>query len=144
MFRTDCGYLKKGLTSGDTHISRLCGENGYPFLALADPDGTAASIFNIEHKNFIRQILENVSNHPQLARYHKTCNLIPVSSFRESFFNNVGGANTLLPSELLIDENGVLVDIMRAEKSIESMMMGRITQSLLFGTKQSDVQGEKK
>ena len=41
------------------------------------------------------------------------------------------GAGNLLPSEFLIDEEGKLVDIMRATKSNEHMSAERISEFLL-------------
>eukprot|EP00956_Cyclotella_meneghiniana_P038476 scaffold154906_cov23-Cyclotella_meneghiniana.AAC.1 len=51
------------------------------------------------------------------------------------------GAATCLPTELLINEHGVLIDILRAQNAVESMTMDRISHFLLFGTRLPDVKG---
>ena len=42
------------------------------------------------------------------------------------------GASTLLPSEFLIDERGILVDVMRSKKASDTMAVDRIS-NFLFG-----------
>ena len=68
----------------------------------------------------------------ELVRYHKTCNLMPPAGIQEAFFN-AKGANALIPSELLIDEHGVLVDIFRSDKILDTMAMEGILHFLLLG-----------
>jgi len=122
VFRTDVAYLNKGLAGSDAPIRRNTGVfmNSYPFLALADPDGEAASTFKVDRKGSMKVIsfLNAV---------------ITPSIFREIYLNGVKGGDTLLPSEFLIDENGVLVDILRAKSKRETMRMERISHFLLFG-----------
>ena len=48
------------------------------------------------------------------------------------------------PAEFLIDENGVLVDILWARKSTEFMAMERIQQFLLSGEKEKYLQNRQK
>ena len=120
VFRTDVEYLKKGLAGSDAPIRRLSGVHCYPFLALADPNGSAASTFKVDRKGDMkyRAFLKAV---------------VTPSIFREIYLNGVNGGDTLLPSEFLIDENGVLIDVMRAKKKSEFMTMERISSFLLLG-----------
>eukprot|EP00956_Cyclotella_meneghiniana_P005292 scaffold6625_cov21-Cyclotella_meneghiniana.AAC.4 len=50
----------------------------------------------------------------------------------------MAGAATCLPTELLINEHGVLIDILRAQNAVESMTMDRISHFLLLGTRLPD------
>ena len=49
---------------------------------------------------------------------------------------NTPGAANLLPSEFLIDENGVVVDILRAKKASDTMALDRITNFLIASEKE--------
>jgi len=124
VFRTDIELLRKGLADTNAPIRRLSGidVNAYPFLALADPDGTAASTFKVDKKEVLK-----------MNTFLKA--MVAPSVFREVYLSGVKGGDTLLPSEFLIDENGVLVDVMRARKKREFMTMDRITSFLLLGQK---------
>jgi len=124
VFRTDIEQLRKGLADTNAPIRRLSGIdiNAYPFTALADPDGAAASTFKVDKKEALK-----------INTFLKA--MVAPSVFREVYLSGVKGGDTLLPSEFLIDENGVLVDVMRARKKRESMTMDRITSFLLLGQK---------
>ena len=121
VFRTSVEYLKQGLQGSDAPIRRHTGLNSgscCPFLALADPDGNAAAIFRV-HKQ--RSLM--------VRSFFKA--IVTPSIFREIYLNGVRGGDTLLPSEFLIDEDGLLVDLLRARKKTESMALGRINDFLL-------------
>ena len=121
VFRTSVEYLKQGLQGIDAPIRRHAGINSMsccPFLALADPDGNAATTFRV-HKQFSLKA----------RSFFKA--IVTPSIFREIYLNGVRGGDTLLPSEFLIDEDGVLVDLLRARKKTESMALGRINDFLL-------------
>jgi len=128
VFRTDIEELRKGLADSDAPIRRLSGIdiNAYPFLALADPDGTAASKFKVDKKEGLN-----------MNTFLKA--MVTPSVFREVYLSGTKGGDTLLPSEFLIDENGVLVDVMRARKKRECMTMDRISSFLLFGQQHPSV-----
>jgi peroxiredoxin len=120
VFLTNEEILHDGLTNKNSPIPRLCDGNLYPFLALADPDGRAASSFklgnqsvpaNIRIRKVLFMIMKKRSTHPRL----------PLPNFA--------------PAEFLIDENGVLVDILQATKAWESMTMERIQHFLLTDQK---------
>ncbi len=118
VFLTDKDLLHDGLTNKNAPIPRLCNDSLYPFLALADPNGKAASSFRLGNKSIIptpRQIAF------KLARR---------KSNKQQIFPPLPLAN-FLPAEFLIDENGVIVDILRARKATECMAMERIQQFLL-------------
>lgn len=122
VFRTDVEYLKKGLDGSDAPIRHYSGVsvNCYPFLALADPNGKAASIFKVEKKGAMK-----------FVSFLKA--IVTPSIFREIYTNGVKGGDTLLPSEFLIDEDGILVDVLRARTKKETMPMERISSFLLIG-----------
>ena len=115
VFLTSEDILHDGLTNKNAPIPRLCDGALYPFLALADPDGQAASVFklgnkssaNLKIRKFLIKILEKRSTHPHL----------PLPNFS--------------PAEFLIDVNGVLVDILYTKKATEFMAMERIQKFLL-------------
>lgn len=121
VFRTDQYHLKKGLASSGP-IAELSGETRYPFIALADPNGSAASAFQVKSKGRLKRLVDNSCTIPKLI-FH------PVV-MREGFLK---GGISLLPSEFLIDENGVLVDVLRSKKEGEWMKMDRIKSFLLLG-----------
>lgn len=136
VFRTDREWLQKSLTSEDAPICRLCNGVVYPFIPLADPDGKAADLFCVEHKSKILHMIDFLSVRRELMKYHNTRHISSSTSRLEK--RSIPGAGTILPSELLIDENGVLIDILRAHKNKDSMTMDRISYFLLFGQKLPD------
>jgi peroxiredoxin len=120
VFLTNKEVLHDGLTNKNAPIPRLCDDSIYPFLALADPDGKAASAFRLGTKSiFPRSRREIVFQYQRRRANSKVFPPLPVSNF--------------LPAEFLIDENGVLVDTLRAKKATEVMAMERI-QEFLLGT----------
>ena len=132
VFRTKQGWLKQGLTSEDAPIARLCDGTTYPFLPLADPDGEAGAVFNVNNKSKLNHIISLASIRGEVMKYHGTASLsTPTSRLERKSI----GARTLIPSEFLIDEHGVLVDVLRPEKYGETMAMDRISYFLLFGKK---------
>ena len=138
VFRTKQEWLKKGLTSEDAPIARLCNGITYPFLPLADPDGKAGAAFNVNNKSKLNHLLSLASIRGEVMKYHGTSSLSTPASRLE---RKSVGARTLIPSELLIDEHGVLVDILRPEKYGETMTMDRISYFLLFGKKLPEENG---
>ena len=118
VFLTDKDILHDGLTNKNAPIPRLCDDSLYPFLALADPNGEAASSFRLGNKSILptpRQIAFKVARR---------------NSNKKQIFPPLPLRN-FLPAEFLIDENGVIVDILRARKASEYMAMERIQQFLL-------------
>ena len=116
-------------------IARICDANDcgncYPFLALADPSGDVASKFKADHHvNPLALFYSFVRGVPEINRIFGTCNPIPVSLLPETV-----RAYTFIPSELLIDENGILVDMLTAHTLYETMNFKRISHFLLYGTK---------
>lgn len=120
VFRTDVENLRQNMTDPNAAIRRYTHTdiNTYPFLALADPGGLAASKFNVAKSEALKVI--------SLAR-----SVITPLAHKELYLSGVKGGDTLLPSEFLIDENGVVIDVMRARKKKESMSMDRIDRFLL-------------
>lgn len=144
VFYTDLEFLKKGLTDDDAPIPRLSETNIYPFLALADPDGSVGSIFQIKSKGFMSHGIDFGRDFRTLRRAHKSiCSMFPATSWREEF--KFPASASMLPSEFLINEDGVLEDVLRAEKVIESMAhdMDRIVRFLLLGAKIPSLKGPK-
>ena len=127
VFLTNSTILQDGLTNKNAPIPRLCDTGSiYPFLALADPNGEAALAYRLGNKSILPTPRELYF---QLARKnsnrHKIFPPLPLRNF--------------LPAEFLIDERGVIVDILRARKATESMAMERIQHFLLEGEKYSSV-----
>jgi len=144
VFYTDLDFLKKGLTDDDAPIPRLSNTNVYPFLALADPDGSVGSIFQTKSKGFISHGIDFGRDFRTLTRAHRSfCSMFSATSWREEF--KFPASTSMLPSEFLINEDGVLVDVLRAEKVIESMAhdMDRIVRFLLLGAKIPSLRGPK-
>ena len=108
----------------------------YPFVPLADPEGKAADVFCVEHKSRILHAVNYITMRKELMRYHDTCHISSSTSRLEK--RTMVGASTILPTELLINENGVLIDVLRAHNTVESMTMDRISHFLLFGKKLPD------
>jgi len=132
VFRTNLDYLRKGLTEDDAPIPRLTRTAGYPFLALADTDGNAGKAFGVESKGLMGHLYDLGKDLRTLrGAYGGICNLVSPTALSEEF--KFREAPFMLPSELLVDEEGVLVDVLRAESSMESMKLDRVTQFLLFG-----------
>mmetsp|Transcript_2547 Transcript_2547/g.3874 ORF Transcript_2547/g.3874 Transcript_2547/m.3874 type:complete len:215 (-) Transcript_2547:213-857(-) len=118
VFLTDKDILHDGLTNKNAPIPRLCDGSLYPFLALADTDGEAATSFRLGNKSIIptpRQIAFKAER----RNYNKEKKFPPLP------------LRNFLPAEFLIDENGVIVDILRATKATEFMAMERIQYFLL-------------
>lgn len=132
VFRTNIDYLRKGLTEDDAPIPRLTRTNCYPFLALADTDGNVGKAFGVESKGLMGHVYDLGRDLRTLrGAYGGICNFVSATGLSEEF--SFREAPFMLPSELLVDEEGVLVDVLRAESSIESMTLDRVTQFLLFG-----------
>jgi hypothetical protein len=136
VFRTDREWLQKGPTSEEAPISCLCNGVVYPFIPLADPDGKVGDLVCVEHKSKVLHLMDYFTTRHELVRYHNTRRVSSSTSRLEK--KSISGAATILPSELLIDEHGVLVDILRAHKNADSMTMDRISHFLLFGEKLPD------
>ena len=143
VFRTDTEWLKKGLTDKEAPIARLLGTSDnvnlvYPFLPLADPGGKVANLYCIQHKSRILHAVNYMSIRRELMRYyhHDTHPISSPTSRLEK--KTMAGAATCLPTELLINEHGVLIDILRARNAVESMTMDRISHFLLLGTRLPD------
>lgn len=129
VFLTNKEVLHDGLTNKNAPIPRLCDGSLYPFLALADPDGKAASSFRLGGKSIFPSPRE-IAFKIQRRRSNKK-NIfppLPVSNF--------------LPAEFLIDENGVLVDTLRAKKTTEVFAMERIEKFLLADQKEKYLRRE--
>lgn len=118
VFLTNKDILHDGLTNKNAPIPRLCDGNIYPFLALADPDGEAALSFRLGNKSILptpRELYFKIAR--RNSNKEKMFPPLPLRNF--------------LPAEFLIDENGVIVDILRVRKATEFMAMERIQQFLL-------------
>ena len=48
----------------------------------------------------------------------------------------------MFPTDLLIDEEGILVDGVQTEKMLESMLIDGITKVFLFGARRAPVPGK--
>ncbi|KAL3770615.1 hypothetical protein ACHAWO_009379 [Cyclotella atomus] len=105
-------------------------------LQWSDPDGKVDDLFCVEHKSKVLHLMDYCTTRHELVRYHNTRCVSSSTSRLEK--KSISGAATILPSELLIDEHGVLVDILRAHKNTDSMTMDRISHFLLFGEKLPD------
>mmetsp|Transcript_19434 Transcript_19434/g.55911 ORF Transcript_19434/g.55911 Transcript_19434/m.55911 type:complete len:344 (+) Transcript_19434:130-1161(+) len=105
------GTMEKG--SPDNRNS-----NQYPFHALADPDGAVSSFFRVGRRNLFGCIKD------ALPFKH----VVPI--IRTAVVKGDKSA-TLLPSEFLIDEKGIIVDLYRAKTLSETMPMERVSRFLL-------------
>ena len=132
VFRTDIDYLKKGLEEENAPIPRLSDYDCYPFLPLADPDGSVASKYQIESKGLSSHVADLYHDYSTLVGAHKSCtNLVTLTGMKQELKHF--SAAFMLPSEFLIDENGVIVDVLRGQKAIDSMEMDRVSTFLLSG-----------
>lgn len=133
VFRTDIDFLKRGLNDEDAPIPRLSEYDCYPFLALADPDGSVGSKYHIKSKGFISHGVDFYNDYSTLVGAHKSCgNTFPsLTAMKEQF--KYLASPFILPSEFLIDEKGILVDVLQAKNNIESMTMDRVAKFLLTG-----------
>lgn len=108
IFQMDVANLRLGLTDGGGGpFECTFAQDCYPFVALADPEGKAASAFGVEDAS--------------KAKYAR----LPGSVKRNNPYR--------LPAEFLVDENGVLVDALRASKTSQSIAMDRVRSFLLHG-----------
>ena len=118
VFLTDIDILHDGLTNCNAPIPSLCDDSLYPFLALADPNGKAASSFRLGNKSILPTLREIAF---KIARRN---------SNKKQIFPPLPLRN-FLPAEFLIDDKGVIIDILRARKATECMAMERIQHFLL-------------
>lgn len=143
VFRTDMEHLRDGLEDENAPISHFISQrtltgdgtgSGYPFIALADPDGTAASTYKVGSKSTFLFLLDipTYSKEVLSTAFWKK-GVLKKNTEEEA---NTPGAANLLPSEFLIDENGVVVDILRAKKASDTMALDRITNFLIASEKE--------
>ena len=96
VFLTNKEILHDGLTNKNAPIPRLCDGSLYPFLALADPNGNAASSFRLGHNNSFlpspREIAFKIAR--KRSNKKEIFPPLPLPNFQ--------------PAEFLIDEHGVL------------------------------------
>ena len=132
--RNSIGALQSGLTDPNAPLQVYSRDNNggnfaFPFLGLADPDGVAASKYQVRSqlKNAFRRIFEKYFR--QRSKYagkngiHSRWTL-----FKESI--KYGGTKTEY-SEFLINEDGIIFDAFRATKPGQSMGIDRVTHFLL-------------
>ena len=136
VFCTDLPSMRRGLNGNgpfrdlfELHKS----SNAYPFVALADPDLSAANKFKLKSQSIV----------VQKRRQRKTGGLREVMSRHRSFRGTLeillggrGRANLLL-SEFLVDENGVLIDVL-SEGQQSNDDMERIKCFMLTGKRLED------
>lgn len=130
IFRTDIDMLKLGLTDENAPIPRVLGGNCYPFMALADPEGKAASLFKVKTSSLIKKAIANYKHMPYL--------LFNKIAMKEALFNSKD-AITLLHSEFLVDEDGVLVDATWGKKLGDALSCERVNCFLIYGQSLSGV-----
>eukprot|EP00563_Minutocellus_polymorphus_P018038 CAMPEP_0197718852 /NCGR_PEP_ID=MMETSP1434-20131217/2839_1 /TAXON_ID=265543 /ORGANISM="Minutocellus polymorphus, Strain CCMP3303" /LENGTH=318 /DNA_ID=CAMNT_0043303543 /DNA_START=199 /DNA_END=1155 /DNA_ORIENTATION=+ len=107
------GTMEKG--SPDNRNS-----NQYPFHALADPDGAVSSLFRVGRRNLFGCIKD------ALPFKHA----VPIIRTAVVKGDNAKSA-TMLPSEFLIDEQGIIVDLYRAKMLSETIPMERVNCFLI-------------
>lgn len=142
-FGANTEKLNDGITSTIMKMGNCTGLECYPFLALADPKGESYETFQVKNLSFPKFVAGNSLRTLSLLRKyvkdpddHRTIGVLlnAISSTkREKAFAT--GAITVLPSEILIDEEGIMVDRMDAKKVGDTMSMERIAHFLLHGTK---------
>ena len=131
VFCTDLHSMNRGL-DGDGPFRDLFEQhrssNAYPFVALADPDCSTANKFKLKSQSIVEQ----------KRRQRKTDDLGEVMSRHRSLRGTLeilrggrGRANLLL-SEFLVDEDGVLVDVL-SEGQQSNDDMERIKCFMLTG-----------
>lgn len=113
-------------------MSQYCAGGCYPFLALADPDAAVASLFGVKICRSYSLVAMK-----QYAAYfcvfsRGVAEVISNKNVRQEAVQF--GDNFVIPSELLIDESGCLVDIFRAKWVSETMPRERVEHFLLHGT----------
>ena len=92
--------------------------NQYPFHALSDPDGAVSSVFRVGRRNLFGCIKD------ALPFRH----VVPI--IKTAVVKGDKSA-TILPSEFLIDEKGIIVDLYRAKTLSETIPMERVNCFLL-------------
>jgi peroxiredoxin Q/BCP len=121
VFLTNKEILNDGLTHHNAPIPQLCEDNLYPFLALADPDGVAATSFRLGNSKSIlprpRELFFKLRRNSGIGRNSTKFPPLPISNF--------------MPAEFLIDENGIIVDILQAKKANEYIAMDHLQKFLL-------------
>ena len=126
VFLTNKEILNDGLTHHNAPIPQLCEDNLYPFLALADPDGVAATSFRLGHPKSIlpspRELFFKLRRNSSRGRNSTKFPPLPISNF--------------MPAEFLIDENGIIVDILQAKKANEYIAMEHLQKFLLSDSKE--------
>ena len=90
----------------------------YPFHALADPDGMASSLFRVGRRNLVGSIKD------ALPFKH----VVPII---KAALVKGDQSVVMLPSEFLIDEKGIIVDLYRAKTLSETIPMERVNCFLL-------------
>ena len=105
--------MEKGRSSPDNRHS-----SQYPFHALADPDGTVSSLFRVGRRNLFGCIKD------ALPFKH----VVPII---KTAVVKGDQSVTILPSEFLIDEKGIIVDLYRAKTLSETIPMDRVNCFLL-------------
>ena len=143
VFRTDVNHLNNGLTGGPIMtMNKSCVGECYLFLALADPEGTAASTYHVTvmkwyHKFALKESARLSFMENWFFRGFRYCTK---NALREA--SDYGDFR--LPLELLIDEDGILIDKMAAKRVSDSMSTERIAHFLLHGTKLPEIPKEAK
>mmetsp|Transcript_31238 Transcript_31238/g.70670 ORF Transcript_31238/g.70670 Transcript_31238/m.70670 type:complete len:152 (-) Transcript_31238:906-1361(-) len=136
VFCTDLHSMRRGLDGNGPFrdlFEKHRSSNAYPFVALADPDCSAASKFKLKSQSIV----------VQKRRHRKTDGLRDVMSRHRSLRGTLeivlGGrrrANLLL-SEFLVDEDGVLIDVL-SEGQQSNDDMERIKCFMLTGKRLED------
>ena len=105
--------MEKGRSSRDNRNS-----NQYPFHALADPDGTVSSLFRVGRRSLYGCIKDALP-------FKHVMPIIKTAVVKRD------QSVMILPSEFLIDEKGVIVDLYRAKTLSETIPMDRVNCFLL-------------
>lgn len=144
-YGADTDQLNKGLSSTIMKMNNCSGLECYPFLALADPEGETYKTFQVKILSLAKFVTGNSGRTISLLWKYKN----DPNDHRTSLVRMIGdglssvikdkafstGAVKVLPSELLINEEGTMVDRLDANKVGDTMPMDRIAHFLLHGKK---------
>ena len=90
----------------------------YPFHALADPDGEVSSLFRVGRRNLLGCIKDALPFRQ----------VVPIV---KAAVVDGDPSVTMLPSEFLIDENGIIVDLYRSKTLSKTIPMDRVSCFLM-------------
>mmetsp|Transcript_62163 Transcript_62163/g.92181 ORF Transcript_62163/g.92181 Transcript_62163/m.92181 type:complete len:246 (-) Transcript_62163:449-1186(-) len=104
----------------------------YPFHLLADPELMTYREYMVKEKSK-KSFKELLANHQETKEYKKY-----IKTYLKENDVDKDNYQDFLPSDFLIDENGIIVDYFRAKVLTEHIPLDRIEYFLFFGKKKEE------